>query len=75
MEEFTDYQNIDLEELSSTVVDSFCERYLEEAMRVMQTGIVFSTDYDMLRMSTGIVVGLYFKRLSEQTQSGEKVTH
>lgn len=75
MEEFTDYQNIDLEELSSTVVDSFCERYLEEAMRVMQTGIVFSTDYDMLRMSTSIVIGLYFKRLSEQTQSGEKVTH
>ena len=75
MEEFTDYQNIDMEELSSTVVDSFCERYLEEAMRVMQTGIVFSTDYDMLRMSTGIVVGLYFKRLSEQTESGEKVTH
>lgn len=75
MDEFTDYENIDLSELSSTVVDSFCERYLEDAMRVMQTGIVFPSDMDMLRMSTGIVVGLYFKRLSEQTESGEKVTH
>lgn len=75
MDEFTDYQNLDLEQMSGAVLDSFCERYLEEAIRVINTGIVLPSDVDMLRMSASIVVGLYFKRISEGIESGDKVAH
>lgn len=75
MDEFTDYENLDLQSLSETVLDSFCDRYLQEAMRVVNTGIIFSSDEEMIRLSLGIVVGMYFKRLADGIESGEKVTH
>lgn len=75
MDEFTDYENLDLQNLSDTVLDSFCERYLAEAMRVVSTGIIFSSDEEMIRLSMGIVVGMYFKRLADGIEAGEKVTH
>ena len=75
MDEFTDYENIDLQKMSGEALDSFCERYLEEAIRVINTGIILPSDIEMLRLSASIVVGLYFKRLSEEVESGERVTH
>ena len=75
MDEFTDFENIDLEELSGIVIDNFCERYMEEAMRVIHTGVILPSDMEMLRLSTGLVVGMYLKRLAEETNTGKRTTH
>ena len=75
MDDFTDFQNLDLESMSTEVLENFCDRYMEDALRVVNTGLIFSPDRDMCRLALAIVVGLYFKKLSEGVYSEERVHH
>jgi hypothetical protein len=75
MEEFTDFEKLDLQEVVGEALDGFCDRYLGDALRVMNTSIVFPSDHEMIKLSLSIVVGLYYKRIAEGIESGEKVAH
>lgn len=75
MEEFTDITNINLQELSAEVIESFGERYLHDANRVISTGLVYSGDEDMCRTALAIVIGLYFKNLTEGIYSSDRSVH
>lgn len=74
MEEFTNFEELDLEKMSGEALDSFCDRYIEDAMRVINTGIYFKKlDDDMIRLALAIIVGLYFKRLTDTNQVQDRV--
>jgi len=75
MEEFTDLENINLQEMSNIVLDSFCERYLEDAQRIINTGIYLPRDGEMIKLSLAIVMGLYYKRISDGVKTGDRVAH
>ena len=75
MEEFTDFENLDLQEVVGEALDGFCDRYLVDALRVMKSGNIFPRDHEMIKLSLSIVVGLYYKRIAEGIESGEKVAH
>jgi len=65
MDEFTDFNNINLQELSAEVLENFCDRYLTDASRVVNTGVILYDDEAMCKVALAIVIGLYFKNLNE----------
>lgn len=75
MNEFTDLEHIDLEELSTEVLESFCDRYMLDATRIVNTGIFLPGDMDMCRTAIAIVLGMYLKKLAEENYIKDKVIH
>ena len=75
MEEFTNFSGVDLEQISEWALEGFGDRYLEEALRVVNTGVVLPSDKEMIKLSVSIVIGLYFKSIADGINSGDKVTH
>ena len=75
MEEITDFQRLELEKVANETLEGFCDRYLEDAARVVNSGVIFSEDYEMIRLSLSIIIGLYYKRIAEGIETGEKVAH
>jgi hypothetical protein len=75
MEEFTDFENLDLEKMSKEALESFCDRYIIQAMHTIQTGMIFPSDIEMCRLALAIVMGMYFKSLKEDIESDNRRIH
>ena len=75
MEEFTNIDGMSIDELSSTVLKSFGERYADEVARVLNTGIILSHDAHMIQLALAITMGMYMKKVVEHEFEDEDTVH
>lgn len=75
MEEYHNFSEVDLEQISEWALEGFGDRYLQDALRIVNTGIVLPSDKEMMKLSVSIVIGLYFKSITEGINNGDKVIH
>ena len=72
MDEFTNLKNMDLDILSNEVLQSFGERYMEDATRVLLTGCLLPRDNVMVQLALAITLGMYSKKLVEGNFKNER---
>jgi hypothetical protein len=75
MDEFTDYENIDTELMATEVLNGFCDRYINDALRVINTGHILIKDADMCKLALAVIIALYFKNLSEDIKTDDRMIH
>lgn len=75
MEEFTNLERLDINNMSDEAIKSFGERYLAEATRVLSTDYIVASDKEMIRLALAISVGLYMKALIENKFDDEVNIH
>jgi hypothetical protein len=73
MEEFTDFESLDIQDISHEVINNFGQRYLMDAARVLDTQIVLPGDGHMIQLALAIASGLYMKQIVEDGFLEEKM--
>ena len=75
MEEFSNINGLNLNDLSNVVLKNFGDRYAGEATRVMNTGIILPSDSNMIQIALAITMGLYIKKLVDKEFDEEETVH
>ena len=68
-------EELNLDGMENEALETFGERYMAEAMRIVTTKIILPQDTDMIQYTMALCMGIYMQKLRNGEIERDKVVH